>query len=131
MTGQVKEEVLTRFGELGVRVQNGRASFVPSLLRRQEFGDKPEPFQYLDVDGEWQIVELPASTLAFTWCQVPVIYRLADSDDVSMTLTYPDGKTETFVSSSLSEADSAKLFRRSGEIRQIAVTLPRERLFDA
>ena len=33
MTGQVKEEILTRFGELGVRVEEGAIVFEPVLLR--------------------------------------------------------------------------------------------------
>ena len=36
MTGQVKEEVLTRFGELGIRVDGGVAHFAPTMLRAQE-----------------------------------------------------------------------------------------------
>jgi hypothetical protein len=131
MTGQVKEEVLTRFGELGVRVQNGRVCFEPSLLRSQEFGDKPQSFQYLDVDGEWQTIELPVSALAFSWCQVPVVYRLTDDGDFSTTLTYRDGTTESIASSLLPESNSTELFRRSGEIRRIVVNLPRSQLFDA
>ena len=37
MTGQVKEEILTRFGELGLRVSDGTVRFEPSLLRPSEF----------------------------------------------------------------------------------------------
>ena len=37
MTGQVKEEILTRLGELGVLVKQGKLFFAPSLLRRDEF----------------------------------------------------------------------------------------------
>ena len=32
MTGQVKEDILSRFGELGVTVKNGQLSFDPVLL---------------------------------------------------------------------------------------------------
>ena len=32
MTGQVKEEILTRFGELGLRVEDGRLCVLPGLL---------------------------------------------------------------------------------------------------
>ncbi|MBN2566187.1 MAG: hypothetical protein JXB46_10800, partial [Candidatus Eisenbacteria bacterium] len=37
MTGQVKEEILTRFGELGVSVEDGVVSFRPTLLESGEF----------------------------------------------------------------------------------------------
>jgi hypothetical protein len=55
MTGQVKEEILTRWGELGLRVAGGRVRFDPVLLDE---------------------VELPESgALTFTWAQVPYAYR--------------------------------------------------------
>ena len=36
MTGQVKEEILTRFGELGFRVRSGRITLTPGLLDAHE-----------------------------------------------------------------------------------------------
>ncbi len=36
MTGQVKEGILTRFGELGMRIVDGRISLCPGLLRADE-----------------------------------------------------------------------------------------------
>jgi hypothetical protein len=55
MTGQVKEEVLTRWGELGLRMRQGMVHFQPVLL-----------------DAE----ELPAhGTLQFTWAGKPFSYR--------------------------------------------------------
>ena len=66
MTGQVKEEVLTRFGELGVRVDDGAVSFQPSLLRAREFVREARKFRFLDVDGNWQEIDVPVSGLAFT-----------------------------------------------------------------
>ncbi|MDH5339988.1 MAG: hypothetical protein OEW22_09455, partial [Rubrivivax sp.] len=55
MTGQVKEEILTRWGELGLRVRDGRVRFDPVLLDESE---------------------LPAgSALKFTWARVPYTYR--------------------------------------------------------
>ena len=73
MTGQVKEEVLSRFGELGVRVDDGAVRFQPSLLRAREFVREARKFRFLDVDGNWQEIDVPAGGLAFTWCQVPVV----------------------------------------------------------
>ena len=37
MTGQVKEDILSRFGELGVSVSNGAVQFNPEILRTDEF----------------------------------------------------------------------------------------------
>ena len=123
MTGQVKEEVLTRFGELGVRVRDGAVHFEPGLLRAVEFSDEPRSFRYLDVRGDWQEMQVPAAALAFTWCQVPVVYRLQETADPALTLMYEYGRTETLSSLSLPDSVSAELFLRSGHIRQIDVTL--------
>ncbi len=128
MTGQVKEEVLTRFGELGVRVRDGAVHFEPGLLRAIEFPAEPRSFRYLDVNGDWQDIDLPAAALAFTWCQVPVVYRLDDTDAPALTLVYEYGRTEESRKLSLSESISAEVFQRSGHIRQINVTLSREHL---
>jgi hypothetical protein len=128
MTGQVKEEVLTRFGELGVRVTDGVAHIRPSLLRAREFLAEPGQLCYLDIEGEWQSVDVPGNALAFTWCQVPVIYRLDDSGD-TLTITRRDGSLQTFEELTLPAEESRALFARSGELRQLTVTFNSERLF--
>jgi hypothetical protein len=130
MTGQVKEEVLSRFGELGLRVAGGRVHFEPRLLRACEFPAEARPFRYLDVDGTWQVLTVPADGLAYTWCQVPVVYRLCDGDEASVVVFQGDGGTRTLQSLSLPADLSDELFRRSGSLRRIAVDLPRHLLLD-
>ncbi len=73
MTGQVKEEILTRFGELGVRVEKGGIVFEPVLLRAAELCSSEETFQYVDVAGAAQSLAIPAGALAFTLCQTPIL----------------------------------------------------------
>ena len=60
MTGQVKEEILTRFGELGLRVEGGAITFDPVLLRPEEFLTAPAPFDYIDLAGRPRTLPLPA-----------------------------------------------------------------------
>jgi len=130
MTGQVKEEILSRFGELGLRVKGGKVSFVPSLLQSCEFLQEPKPFRYLDVNEQWQEVEIPARGLAFTWCQVPIVYQL--NDDVvepSLMVTYNDGKQQTYSQLGLPANESSELFLRSGQIQQLTLTISTENLF--
>jgi hypothetical protein len=129
MTGQVKEELLTRFGELGVRVSEGRVRFVPRLLRARELVAQERSFCYLDVAGNWQDVPVPEHGLAFTWCQVPVIYTVNDDASPKVTLGFDDGSEQTFDDLSLPPAESAELFRRSGRIRRINVSFPADVLF--
>ncbi len=121
MTGQVKEEVLTRFGELGLRVDEGAVRFQPSLLRAREFVREARQFRFLDVAGNWQELDVPAGGLAFTWCQVPIIYELGKDGGPAVTVTLRDGEKSTFTELALPSEISAELFQRSGSIRQLNV----------
>ena len=85
MTGEVKEEILTRMGELGARVREGRLQFRPLLLRKGEFLRSKAVFEAIDVGGERVSIALPPGTLAFTYCQVPVVYHLAEEPRIEWT----------------------------------------------
>ena len=123
MTGQVKEEVLTRWGELGIRIEDGTIGFDPILLRRREFLTEGRDWDYYDVAAEKQTVAVPSAALAFTYCQVPIIYRLG-SDTGSVKVARTDGSDSTFSKLRLDRDTSAAVFARSGEIEMIEVTLP-------
>jgi hypothetical protein len=124
MTGQVKEEVLSRFGELGLTIREGVVSFEPRLLRECEFGKDARAFRFLDVDGHWQDLQVPTRGLAFTWCQVPIVYRLIDRGPPAMTVVLDDGSSRTFAALSLPADVSGELFRRSGRVRSLSLDLP-------
>ena len=127
MTGQVKEEILSRFGELGLRVAGGQVRFEPGLLRACEFTSGARQFRFVDVDGQWRTIGVPVSGLAFTWCQVPVVYRLRDGLP-ALTITWKDGSTQVLPALSLPAEPSSELFRRSGQVRQISVEFPAQAL---
>ena len=129
MTGQAKEEILTRFGELGIRVNDGVARIDPRLLRAGEFLKEPGSFQFLGVDGEWQEIPLPAGSLAFTWCQVPFIYEIGN--EATLSITFGDGRKESMSALELTSEYSAELFMRSGKLRQVNVVLPPNLLFES
>ena len=130
MTGQVKEELLTRFGELGLRVRNGSVHIEPRLLRSVEFTADTGEFQYLDVNGDWNELALPNGSLGFTWCQVPIVYHVDDGAEPSLTVTQHDGKTRSFPNLDFPMDVSTEIFSRSGRIRQVDVVLPSQLLFD-
>jgi hypothetical protein len=129
MTGQVKEEILTRFVELGARVRNGGITIDPALLRRREFAAQARTYCYLDVDKAWQTLELPASSLAFTWCQLPFVYILDDSEEPGLEIELDNGETESVVGTTLAHDLSAHVFERTGRIRKVTVTLSANALF--
>jgi hypothetical protein len=129
MTGQVKEEILTRFIELGARVREGGITIDPALLRRREFAAAGRKFCYLDVNKAWQSLELPPASIAFTWCQLPFVYLLADAGEQGIEVELGNGKTERYPSASLAPELSAHVFERTGHIRKVTVTIPADALF--
>ncbi len=128
MTGQVKEEIVTRLAELGVRVFSGTVQFDPALLREREFADDPQSFRYLDVDGQWQTLTVPAKGLAFTWCQVPIVYRLDESTEPGMTVVREDGEQQSLPGLALPAEAARHLFARNGGVRRIELVLTRRQL---
>lgn len=122
MTGQVKEEILTRFGELGVHVEGGTIRFEPFLLPASEFIEEPAEFHYFDVKGRARTLLLPAHSLAFTFCQVPVCYHLVD-DDPRIRITFADGSLRHLNRSTLDPGLAQAVFHRSGRIDHIRVDI--------
>lgn len=121
MTGQVKEDILSRFGELGVQVEKGQIHFKPAMLRKSEFLSEQKEFQYFDIEGTAKSLSVNPNELAFTYCQVPIIYT--KSSDSSITIHKRDGSTSTLPSWILSKEDSNAIFERSGAIEVIKVSV--------
>ena len=120
MTGQVKEDILSRFGELGVIVKNGKLHFNPRLLRSEEFLKESRVFTYPDINNENKSITIDKDSLCFTYCQVPIIYQLDGHSGVSVVFNN-DSVTE-FNDLSLDTNTSEKVFDRSREINHIKVT---------
>ncbi|HSV12760.1 MAG TPA: hypothetical protein VLI90_00770, partial [Tepidisphaeraceae bacterium] len=127
MTGQVKEEILARFGELGLIVDDGCIRFHPILLRRREFLTQPTTWNFIDVNGDGRQLSLPAGSLGFSYCQVPIIYHLAD-EPMRIAATSATGVRTTTPADSLDRSTSAALFARDATIARIDVTVPVELL---
>lgn len=121
MTGQVKEDILNRFAELGLVVNQGILHFKPRLVLREEFLTKPEKFEYVDVLGETEVIQLTENSLCFTYCQVPVIYKIAAKESIVVTLN--DGRSISLEGSALGAEYSAMLFKRNGAISQLTVSI--------
>ena len=126
MTGQVKEEILSRLGELGLRVEGGRIVVRPLLLRASEWTTTPTTFTYLDLSGQERSVPLPADSLAFTFCQVPVVYRRVDGPGAALTVVahLADGDRVEGVGGTLDADLSARVFRRTGDVVRVDVAVP-------
>jgi hypothetical protein len=123
MTGQVKEDIIARFIELGVRVEGGQVEFVPNMLRREEFLSQAVAWAYPAGD-QAAGAELAAGSLAFTVCGVPVVYRLADA--YAIRVETKDGEVHAIEGNRLGPDWSRSLFRRDDRLRTIRVDVPRD-----
>lgn len=110
MTGQVKEDVLSRFMELGVAYTSGQLSFAPVLLRKEELLDEPQQFTYYTLGGVTSSLDIRAGELAFTICQTPVVYELSSERSIEVHLT--DGSISSFEGSSLPKELSTLVMNR-------------------
>ncbi|MAU15147.1 MAG: hypothetical protein CMH48_11305 [Muricauda sp.] len=119
MTGQVKEDILSRFGELGVFVSDGKLSFNPCLLRKDEFLKESAAFNYVDVYDKSNSLQLDKDSLCFTYCQVPVQYSLSNKAKIDIVLN--DDSQIAMEGMSLDETHSKMLFNRTCEIKTIKV----------
>jgi hypothetical protein len=122
MTGQVKEDILCRWGELGVLVEDGRVVFRPLLLRAGEFLTEPAAFDYVDADGDRQSLDLEAGQLGFTLCATPVVYRRAET--LRVRVVGADGAVTEVEGAALPRALSAEVFGRTGAAARVEVDVP-------
>jgi len=121
MTGQVKEDILSRIGELGVFVENGKIEFKPSLLKKSEFLESPQVFDYLNVKNKKNHLKIEKNQLCFTYCQVPVVYQLSNKEMIEVVLA--DSTKIAFDGLSLDTTTSTKIFDRTNEIHYLIVSI--------
>jgi hypothetical protein len=122
MTGQVKEDIISRFGELGLVVKDGCLQIKPRLLQDAEFITAPATFRYIDIRGTAQHMPVPSGGLAFTFCQVPFCYQRGAGRQ-GIEIARKDGAKENVSSYALDRAQSADLFGRTGKISSVTVFL--------
>ncbi len=105
MTGQVKEDIISRFNELGVQVENGCLTFKPNLLKSEEFirSTSEEP------------------NLSFTYCSIPFIYKKNGRKGIEVI--YTNGIVEKMKGYTLNRVQSQEVFDRNKQILLIVVSL--------
>jgi len=121
MTGQVKEDILVRFGELGVFVQAGKLVFNPCLLRKEEFLREAQTFDYVDVRHERRQIRIERNALCFTFCQVPVVYSIGEES--RLEVVFSDGRSAVFDTPELDMETSERVFQRDGAVQRIEVSV--------
>ena len=103
MTGQVKEDIISRVVELGIVIKNGTIHIVPELIMEP----KPEEQQTI--------------FLSFTFCGVPFRYKRGEENKITILLT--NGEEMVQEDMTISQNLSAELFSRSDIIQKINVEL--------
>lgn len=121
MTGQVKEEILTRWGELGVAIVDGVLTFTPTMLRDQEYLAEATTFNYVDVTGQTQTLSLPPNALAFTFCQTPIVYTKGEAKQIKITTK--DGELRIIDGNHLDAATTHHIFARDGHVQALHVVV--------
>ncbi len=120
MTGQVKEDFISRMREIGVHIQDGEIVFRSGLLDPAELLNQDTTFAYFDLKGEQQQIILQQGQLGFTFCQVPVLYTASNEDKTSVT--FADGKQISIEDHTIGREMSSKIFQRTGEIVRVEVS---------
>ena len=121
MTGQVKEEIITRFTELGVIIKDGKIKFDGNLVDESEFLHEATEFEFIGMAGNTQKVILPQNGLAFTFCQTPIIY--VKSSENRIDVEFANGDKKRISGNTLSEDLSESVFSRAYIIKRITVNL--------
>ncbi|MFT5403729.1 MAG: hypothetical protein ACI9DF_002567 [Verrucomicrobiales bacterium] len=117
MTGQVKEDILARFGELGVHIVDGSIRFRLSLFDKRELLVEPSELTFYDLTGESKTIEIPAASFGFTLFQVPIIYQAGESDRIEVR--FQTAELNVIDALQLDAKISGRLFDRSGTIERI------------
>ncbi len=119
MTGQVKEDILNRWAELGVRVSNSAIHFDPFFIHPDEFLKEPTLWRYYTVRGKLNEVEIQKDQLAFTYCQTLIIYE--KSDENNLEIQFSDGGNERLEGQTLPHPHAQAIFMRDESIESIKV----------
>lgn len=117
MTGQVKEDILARFLELGLHVESGCIRFRLELFDCKELVTESKIFECVSPTGETVQISVPENGFAYTCCQTPIVYHPNASD--SLTIHYSDGRVRTVDGLTLDHDSSQHVFARSGQITWI------------
>ena len=121
MTGQVKEEVITRFAEMGIRIVKGRINFDGTLIDEKEFHTKDTHWDIETTLGDNLTLELLARSFGATFCQTPYLIRKGLNPEI--TVHFKDERKQIISGTELTADLSEEIFNRTGKIAYLSVVL--------
>jgi hypothetical protein len=119
MTGQVKEDILCRRAEVGIRICKGRLHFSPALFECEEFLSDDSTIVFHDLTDTRIKLPVAKDQFAFTVCQIPVIYHRSTKHQ--LVIHFANTESVARENLSLTEAESISVFSRRGEITRIDI----------
>ena len=98
LTGQVKEDIISRWFELGIEVEGGQIVIHPRMINPDDFHN---------------------NKLTFSYCGVTFTYEIVNETGEDL----PQGIMVQESKSVLSKEDSAHIFARDGKIKEITIQI--------
>ncbi len=121
LTGQVKEDFISRLLELGIHIKKGTIVFNPELINQNEFLKQGQDFEFMPINGTARRIKLEKNQMAYTFCQVPIIYNI--SYDEWLEVNFNDNEKSVIPGNFLDAKLSSKIFNRTGEIDHLIVNI--------
>lgn len=106
MTGQVKEDIISRFNELGISIKNGQICINPQILLRNEF------------------IEAPIPWLEFTYCSVTIRYLIDGNRGIEIHQT--NNRISQIMNYEIPLEFSQSIFLSKKDIQRIIVHFDRK-----
>ncbi|GAB4316777.1 MAG: hypothetical protein Kow00127_08380 [Bacteroidales bacterium] len=120
LTGQVKEDVISRIREMGIRVNDGALSFDPVLLHPDEWLTSATVFGFFNQQDKYSEIPLKQGQLALTFCQTPVIFTRSEKNQIRVLID--DGEM-TITGLTLPVEISQQIFNRTGKVQRLEVQI--------
>ena len=120
MTGQVKEDIIARWKELGMEIKNGCLLFKPNKNIDQMLINNPGNFSWFNLNGDKESIEINSDALLFTYCQVPFIYIKGSKMEIKVY--FSKSAMHTIEGNVLTPNLSSEIFSRSGKIKYVVIS---------
>ncbi|OIP85247.1 MAG: hypothetical protein AUK44_00285 [Porphyromonadaceae bacterium CG2_30_38_12] len=107
MTGQVKEDIISRFAELGISITNGCLRVDPFRLKKTDFLQPNNTYLF--------------PYIKFTYCSIPFVYQQDGKKGIEVIYANTSSEITTYYS--LNVIQSNQIFNRSADISKIVIHL--------
>lgn len=121
LTGQVKEDIIARIGEMALKIHKGQIHFDAALINEDEILEQDKLFFFLNHKGEQKQLALKKGQMGFTCCLTPVVLIFSDRNQIAVY--YADGSMEEIAGLVINQRISSLIFSRNDEVERIEVCL--------